>query len=100
MALRTELIKLQNLKMREKTAASLVAGIQHCAFKTNLAEFSEEREIRLFVSEHHAHEGHVARKLAQRIAETVERRPTDGELDAIDAIAASARAASSKASST
>ena len=71
--------------MREKTAASLVAGVQHCAFETKLPEFSEEREIGLFVSEDHADEGDVARKLAQSIAETIERRRIDGELDVIDA---------------
>ena len=82
-ALGAELTELHDLEMREKTAAHLVAGVQHCALEVQLPELGEEREIRLFVGKHHADEGDVACEPAQWIAETIESRRIDCESNVI-----------------
>ena len=81
--MRAELVKLHDLEMREEPAACLVAGVEHCALEAQLLEFGEESEIRLFVGEHHADKRDLARELAQRIAEPIERSRIHGELEVV-----------------
>ena len=45
-ALGAELVKLHHLEMREKTAASLIASVQHCALETKLRELEQQFKFR------------------------------------------------------
>ena len=82
-ALRAELVKLHDLEMRQKPAASLVARVEHCALEAEFLEPGEESEVGVFVGKHHADKGDLAREPAQRLAKPIKRRRIHGELEIV-----------------
>src|SRR5271168_3768541 len=60
-ALRTELVKLHDIEMRDEAAARFVARIEHRALEAEGREFVEESEVWVFVGEHHANQDNGAR---------------------------------------